>query len=150
MRLLVIMNIKLLLLAILYMFQAETLTMRGHVECDPEAKGIIDEELGEVSCVFKEDAGKVWSLIRSVTSESLFVDRRIQQRYLEVDAGTGANGSVDVYQIRSIIDGVIHDAHYWCDTCAIRSTSPGPCWCCYQPFEFREVPIGMAGPIDFE
>ena len=142
------MSTKLLLLALLYMFQPETLTMRGRVECDTGPKGIGKLEEGKINCVFKEDEGKIWPLTRSVTSESIFVDKRIQKRYLEVDAGLSGNGAVDVYQIRSIIDGVIHDAHYWCDTCAIRSNSPGPCWCCYQPFEFREAPIGPAGTID--
>jgi hypothetical protein len=28
--------------------------------------------------------------------------------------------------------------YYWCETCHIRTTAPGPCWCCFMPFELRE------------
>ena len=145
------MSIELLLLAMLFAPQADTITVRGRVVCLIEEKAAV-ETVGEHEheYVFKTDSGKILPLFRSVTSEALFVDERLHTRHLEVTAGlrhevTGGlrdDTSIEVFQIRSIIDGQLHDVHYWCDTCAIRANSPGPCWCCYQPFEFRETPMG--------
>ena len=161
------MSIELLLLAMLFAPQADTITVRGRVVCLIEEKTAV-ETVGEHEheYVFKTDSGKILPLFRSITSEALFVDERLHTRHLEVTAGlrhevtgglrhevtgglrhevTGGlrdDTSIEVFQIRSIIDGQLHDVHYWCDTCAIRANSPGPCWCCYQPFEFRETPMG--------
>ena len=40
-----------------------------------------------------------------------------------------------------IKNGVLYDVYYWCETCHIRSPFGGDCWCCFQPFEFKEVLI---------
>ena len=145
------MSIELLLLALLFAPQADTITVRGRVVCLIEGKDTV-ETVGEHEheYVFKTDSGKTLALFRSITSEALFVDERLHTRHLEVTgglrhevtAGLRDDTSIEVFQIRSIIDGQLHDVHYWCDTCAIRANSPGPCWCCYQPFEFRETPMG--------
>ncbi len=142
------MSISLLLLALLFAPQADTITVRGRVLCLTEEKGA-SETLGDHQheYAFRTDGGKLLSLFRSITSEALFVDERLHERHLEVTAGLRDDKSIEVFQIRSIVDGQLHDVHYWCDTCAIRANSPGPCWCCYQPFEFRETPIGPAGPM---
>jgi hypothetical protein len=29
-------------------------------------------------------------------------------------------------------NGHRHTISYWCDTCSIRTYTPGPCWCCQQ------------------
>ena len=142
------MSINLLLLALLFAPQADTITVRGRVVCLIEEKAAA-ETVGvhEHEYVFKTDGGRLLPLFRSITSEALFVDERLHARHLEVTAGLRDDTSIEVFQIRSIIDGQLHDVHYWCDTCAIRANSPGPCWCCYQPFEFKETRIGPVGPI---
>ena len=96
----------------------------------------------EQGFLFKTTGEKTHPLVRTITSESLFVDPHMRELDLEVTGRIHAkDGSLEVIQIRSIHNGVLHDAFYWCETCRIRSTAPGPCWCCFQPFEFREVPI---------
>jgi hypothetical protein len=32
-------------------------------------------------------------------------------------------------------DGKRHTISYWCDTCSIRTYTPGICWCCQQETE---------------
>ena len=141
------MSIELLLLVLLSAQQSNTITVRGQVVCSVAEKATV-KTVGdhEHEYVFKTDLGQLLPLFKSITSRALFVDNRLQERYLEVTGELREDRSIEVFQIRSIIGGQLHDVHYWCDTCAIRANSPGPCWCCYQPFEFREIPMGPAGP----
>ena len=34
-------------------------------------------------------------------------------------------------------DGAVKMITYWCETCAIRSYAPGPCWCCQAETELE-------------
>ena len=115
------------------------LTLRGRVICMEEADGVSEDHMHRYS--FKTEQGRVRPLYRSITSEALFVDTRLHEHLLEVVGRLREDRLLEVYQIRSIHDGVVHEVYYWCDVCAIRSTAPGPCWCCYLPFELKEIPI---------
>ena len=50
-------------------------------------------------------------------------------------------GKLEIIQTRSVKNGVLFEVYYWCETCHIRSPFGGDCWCCFQPFEFREEVI---------
>lgn len=42
---------------------------------------------------------------------------------------------VDPIHTRALLvhkDGKLKLITYWCDTCSIRTFTPGPCWCCQQ------------------
>ena len=136
------MSINLLIFFLLFSSQLNPVTVRGEIVCMAE-EDFVENQPQE--CVLKVGEDEHWILYRSITSEALFVDKRLHERHLEVTGELRDDGSLEVFQIRSIIAGQLHDVHYWCDTCAIRANAPGPCWCCYQPFEFRETPIKGSG-----
>ncbi|MBI4471627.1 MAG: hypothetical protein HY646_03100 [Acidobacteria bacterium] len=108
----------------------ESITARGRVISQ-----------GQDKWGFWTNDGNIYSLKRSLTSESLFVDERVRAMDLELVGRLDADKVFDAIQIHSIHDGRVWDVFYWCDTCFIRSTAPGPCFCCRQPFELRESPI---------
>lgn len=119
---------------ILSLIQADavSLTVRG--------KAV--QAAGPAVVMFRSTDGRTFRVKRTQTSESLFVDTRMRALDLEVSGRfNSADQDLDVIQIRSIHDGKLYDAHYWCETCRIRAAAPGPCWCCFQPFEFRETLI---------
>ena len=97
---------------------------------------------GRTECTFEAANGKKYQLVRVVTSRALFEDANLRARELEITGQVDAAGRLEVIQTRSIKDGKLHDVYYWCETCHIRSPYGGDCWCCFQPFEFREVLIG--------
>jgi hypothetical protein len=73
-------------------------------------------------------------------------DERVRSRELQVTAWRGADGALAIVHLRTIVDGRLRDPHYYCPVCSIRSSAPGPCWCCRAPFEFREPALeGAAG-----
>ena len=113
---------------------AQMVTVRGRVVCqgaDPAA----------LECLFDAGEGKRYPLSRVVTSRALFEDANLRAKDLEVTGQIDASGRLEVIQTRSIKNGVLYDVYYWCETCHIRSPFGGDCWCCFQPFEFKEVLI---------
>ena len=116
---------------------AQMVTTRGRTVCAAAAAGEAATE-----CTFEAADGKKYQLVRVVTSRALFEDANLRARELEITGQVDAAGRLEVIQTRSIKDGKLHDVYYWCETCHIRSPYGGDCWCCFQPFEFREVLIG--------
>src|SRR5262245_47381783 len=113
---------------------AQMVTVRGRVVCQ-------GAEASALECAFDAGEGKRYPLVRVVTSRALFEDANLRAKDLEVTGQLDRSGGLEVIQIRSIKNGVLHDVYYWCETCHIRSPFGGDCWCCFQPFEFREVPL---------
>ena len=46
-----------------------------------------------------------------------------------------------VTEIFSVHDGKLHHITYWCDVCNVGASKPGPCICCLQPVDLREIPV---------
>jgi len=69
-------------------------------------------------------------------------DPRVRSRELEITAWRYEGGRLAIVHLYSVIDGRRHDPHYYCPVCAIRANTPGLCWCCRRPFEFREPLVG--------
>ena len=40
--------------------------------------------------------------------------------------------------MKSVHNGVVYDLFYYCDICAIKTLSPGPCMCCQGPVKLVE------------
>lgn len=125
-----------LLLSLAVEQDSTSVTLRGRVHVEQAA----GKPASEAIATFRATDGKQLRLKRTITSEGLFTDPHVRTLDLEV-SGRAEGSALDVIQVRSIHDGKLHDLFYWCETCRIRSSAPGPCWCCFQPFEFREEPI---------
>jgi len=114
---------------------AEMVTVRGRVTCDSPT------DVAAQVCTFETTDGKKYPLVRVVTSRALFEDANLRAKDLEVTGQVDSAGKLEIIQTRSVKNGVVYDVYYWCETCHIRSPFGGDCWCCFQPFEFREEAI---------
>ena len=115
---------------------AQMVTVRGRVTCDAAPAAEAAD-----ACTFTAQDGKKYPLVRVVTSRALFEDANLRSKDLEITGQVDGSGRLEIIQTRSVTNGVLHDVYYWCETCHIRSPFGGDCWCCFQPFEFREEPI---------
>lgn len=113
----------------------EMVTVRGRVTCDSPT------DVAAQVCTFETTDGKKYPLVRVVTSRALFEDANLRAKDLEVTGQVDSAGKLEIIQTRSVRNGVLYDVYYWCETCHIRSPFGGDCWCCFQPFEFREEAI---------
>jgi hypothetical protein len=115
----------------------QMVTTRGRAVCATAPAGETAPE-----CSFEAVDGKKYQLVRVVTSRALFEDASLRAKELEITGQVDTSGRLEVIQTRSVKDGKLYDVYYWCETCHIRSPYGGDCWCCFQPFEFKEVLIG--------
>jgi hypothetical protein len=111
----------------------EMVTMRGRVTCEAAPA-----DASTQMCTFTTQDGKKYALVRVVTSRALFEDANLRSKDLEVTGQVDNTGKLEIIQMRSVKNGVLYDVYYWCETCHIRSPFGGDCWCCFQPFEFKE------------
>lgn len=90
----------------------------------------------------KSNDGKLYVLLRTKTSEALFVDLRLHQKELIIRGRTFPNSQLlDVISLRSVRNGVVCDLYYYCDVCSIVTITPGPCMCCRDPVVLVEKPL---------
>ena len=48
---------------------------------------------------------------------------------------------LDVEKLHTVHHDKIHRIAYYCETCNIWASTPGPCVCCMAPMELRELPV---------
>ena len=80
---------------------------------------------------------RVVTLEADAQTLSVLGDRRLDGFDLEVKGRPLAPDRflVDPFHTRSMFvrrDGRLKVITYWCDTCSIRTYTPGPCWCCQK------------------
>jgi hypothetical protein len=119
---------------------------RGRVVCLPEEmhrvhKTDLPARHEHIYGLRTED-GAYYTLLRTKLSEALFMDERLRQKDLLLKGKVLPKSQIlDVTNIKSIRNGVVHDLYYYCDICAIESVSPAECACCQGPVELVEKPL---------
>ncbi len=89
-----------------------------------------------------------YTLLRTSLSEALFVDKRLHEKDLLIDARVFPKTQLlEVIRFSSIKDGVVHELYYYCDTCFIRTVAPGNCDCCQAPVVLIEKPLNVDSTI---
>jgi len=126
--------------------RAETIQVRGRVVCLPEElHQRYEAELRpghDHIWGFKANDGKLYTLLRGVYSDAIFMDERVREKELILRARLFPQSQViEVSFIHSLRDGVEHDLHYYCDVCAIKLFSPEICYCCQGPVRLVEEPV---------
>jgi hypothetical protein len=111
--------------------------------------GLKVEESGpaEADGAAKAGAGKAAvyvSLLRTPLAEGLFADERFRKHTLILE-GRAFPGTriAEVTRIVWLRDGKAFEVFYWCEVCAIRTASPGPCACCQGAVELRETAVPL-------
>jgi hypothetical protein len=122
---------------------SEEVVFRGEAVCldeagDPAAAGADcpDEPAG--GWALRSADGTLHRLSSDDSRVVMLTDERVRSRELQITAWRDGAGVLAIVHLRSVVDGKLHDPHYYCEVCAIRAYTPGLCWCCRAPFEFRE------------
>ena len=94
---------------------------------------------------FHTAGGEVFTFLEEDPRAEMFIDPRIREQPLMIEGWLREGGHIELLEVFSIKDDVLHHIHYRCDICDITATAPGPCWCCGQEFELRERPVEAPG-----
>ncbi len=120
--------------------------LRGRIVCVPEA---MQEKHGAELAAkhehiygLKTAEGKIHTILRGKYSEAIFLDERVRQKELVLRARVFPEAqAIEVMNLRSVKDGVVHDLHYFCQICTIYLVAPVVCDCCQGPVELKEEPL---------
>jgi hypothetical protein len=114
----------LLILSSPALFPADAEVLRGKLTKNAEDKAALDV------------AGKIISLSGDDDTIGVLSDKRLAGADLELHGkAEGAGFAVNPIHTRGIFvhkDGKRLSVTYWCDVCAIRTYTPGICWCCRE------------------
>ena len=121
--------------------------LRGRIVCLAEEMqksfGVVVPASHEHLLGFKTADGKYFTLIRTRTSEALFMDKRLLEKDLILIGRTLPDTRIfDTFSIRSVKGAKIYELYYYCDICAIKAVSPEECQCCRGPVRLVEKPLG--------
>ena len=102
----------------------------------------MDDDAGKSVVALVTASGDVHPLVKDVRSRGFWMDKRLRDRPMELHAhkfpGLPFLRLIDVYSFK---DGKKHRVDYWCTICAITTYQPGPCPCCQDEIELRELPV---------
>ncbi len=74
--------------------------------------------------------------------QAILEDERLLGRELEaIGKWEVKDRRLEVQQLHTLRNGRRYRITYFCDLCNIWNNKPGPCDCCQQPVELREVPV---------
>jgi len=126
--------------------EPQEVELRGRIVCLPEAMHeLYHTDLPtnhEHTWGFKTIDGTFHTLLRTKLSEALFVDEQVRKKELILKGRVFPKTQLfEMTSMKSVRNGVICDLYYYCDICAIKTLSPGPCMCCQGPVELVEKPL---------
>jgi hypothetical protein len=92
--------------------------------------------------LFKTGGGAIYKLTRSPAAEALFLDTNLYSKMLLLKGKVlPEKKTFEVMgNLHSLKNGKAQKLYYYCDVCAISSTTPGLCQCCRDPVKLVEEP----------
>jgi hypothetical protein len=117
------------------------ISVRGRIVCVDENRARTECTNESTSFALEAVEGGRFYFSSQDSKTGMFKDPRVRARDLEVKAWVVSENELEIIKVYSVKDGQLHDLFYYCSVCSIRAFTGGPCWCCQQEFEFREVPF---------
>lgn len=71
---------------------------------------------------------------------TMFAESRVRRMELQIKGLLHDKDRIELVKIQARRGGRLYDIFYYCGICEITAYAAGPCFCCTNPFEFREVP----------
>lgn len=93
--------------------------------------------------VLETDAGDLWRFDPQDPRTGILAEPRLFTERLHVQ-GRAQDQRVQIVELHIVRSEGHVLPHYRCEVCNITAYAPGPCWCCRQPFEYRERPAADA------
>ncbi|MBX3280306.1 MAG: hypothetical protein KF868_20080 [Acidobacteria bacterium] len=112
----------------------EELQQRYHVAADCDRRGHL--------YAVKTTDGELFAFLPTDAAAAIYLDERCRERELQVTSRLFPDlGMIEVIRLQSWKQGRLHNLFYFCEVCNIRTHKPGPCDCCQDPVEFREIAV---------
>lgn len=118
------------------------LSLQGRVECADESGTPVECRQDSVRFAFASDDGARYRFVDSDSKTVMFRDQRVREKLLFMTAWLREENKIEIIKVYSIREGRLYDIHYFCEVCNITAYGGGPCWCCQDEFELREIPTG--------
>ena len=126
---------------------AQTVTLRGRIICiTEEYKRLYNvaadcANRGHVYALKSKD-NKTNPILPTDSAAAIILDEKIRSRDLQITARVFPESAfIEVIKLQSFRSDRLHNLFYFCQVCNIRTHKPGPCDCCQDPVEFREVAV---------
>jgi hypothetical protein len=123
----------------------QDIALRGRVVCVTEEfqrlyQTAADcERRGHVYALKTAD-GQLYPFLPTDAAAAIYTDERFRTRELQVTARLFPSVRIiEVIKLQSWQQGKLHNLFYFCEVCNLRTHKPGPCDCCQDPVQFREV-----------
>lgn len=88
----------------------------------------------------KTAAGKLHPILPTEGAAALWLDERFRKLDLQIVGRSFAETEfIEVIKLQNWHDGKLYEPEYYCIVCNISVYKPGPCECCQDPVEYREV-----------
>lgn len=120
----------------------DDVTIRGKLFCVNSAG---DARAADYDCsakgerfAIRTESGDYYFFAEHDERARIFTDPRVRSRTFEIKGHATGPNEIEIIHLYGIEDGKRIRLYYHCDVCNIDAYAPGPCWCCQQPFEFRE------------
>ena len=135
-----------LALAVLNQHAPET-RWRGQLVCFTEElqrhKVVADCAARGHVYALKTAAGKLHPILPTESAAALWLDERFRKLDLQIVGRSFAETEfIEVFKFQNWRDGKLYEPEYYCIVCNISVYKPGPCECCQDPVEYREVLVG--------
>ena len=120
--------------------------LRGRIVCLTEE--LVSEHQVTPACAtrghvyaLKTGDGKLHPLLPTESAAAVWLDERYRQLDLQIVARRFPNTEfIEVIKYQTWRNDKPFDLDYFCIVCNISVYQPGPCECCQDPVEYREVP----------
>lgn len=126
---------------------ASSVAVRGRLLCPVEPATGGRNRSGDQRCfqsphLFKLASadGRLFSFLPTDSLTAMFADPRIRQKELQITAQQISKDELELIKVQSFREGKLYDLYYFCEVCNITAYAPGPCTCCRQELEFKEMP----------
>ncbi|HXG64069.1 MAG TPA: hypothetical protein VNO70_03115, partial [Blastocatellia bacterium] len=124
------------------------ITLRGRAVCldenDKPLNSHHDCNHSSARFGFVTAEGKLYTFLPEDALTAMFTDRRVRERELQIGALLRANDQLELVKLQSVKDGKLYDLYFFCEVCNITAYGPGPCSCCYEELEFKEIPASAS------
>ena len=125
--------------------EAQTVALRGRIVCvTEEYKRLYNvaadcANRGHVYALKSKD-NKINPILPTDSAAAIILDEKVRSRELQITARVFPETAfIEVIRLQSLRNDRLHNVFYFCQVCNIRTHKPGPCDCCQEPVEFREI-----------
>ena len=88
----------------------------------------------------KTAAGKLHPILPTESAAALWLDERFRKLDLQIVGRSFAETEfIEVIKLQNWHAGKLYEPEYYCIVCNISVYKPGPCECCQDPVEYREI-----------